>query len=296
MWITPDPADSLKGSYYSYLNVMLHNMVMIEVERPGGTVAVETDGEGPLVVCVPGMGESRASFRHLAPGLVKAGYRVAVMDLRGHGDSSTGFGTYDDPAAAGDVLAVIAALGGPATVVGNSMGAAAGVLAAAQHPEAVTRLVLIGPFVRDHGSAAARLLMRVLLARPWGPAVWSGYYRSLFGQQAPTDHREHVDRALALLRRPGRWSAFQATARTSHAPAEAALPEVTAATLVVMGGQDRDFPDPEAEAAWVAGALHGEYRMLPGAGHYPMAEQPAATVDVILPFLEGSDGREASDG
>ncbi len=280
---------------------MLRNMELTWVERPGGTIAVETVGVGPLVVCVPGMGESRASFRHLVPGLVDAGYRVAVMDLRGHGDSSAGFDAFDDVAAAGDVLAVIDALdGGPATVAGNSMGAAAGVLAAAERPDSVGRLVLIGPFVRDHGSAAARLLMRVALARPWGPVVWRGYYRSLFGQPRPADHEEHVGRALGLLRRPGRWAAFQATARTSHAPAEAALAKVTAATLVVMGEKDRDFADAdadaEAEAAWVAGALRGEHRMIPGAGHYPMAEQPAATLAVMLPFLEGSDGRAGSHG
>lgn len=267
------------------------------MERPGGTIAVEVVGAGSLVVCVPGMGESRASFRHLTPGLVAAGCRVGVMDLRGHGDSSTGFDAYDDPAAAGDVLAVIDALGGgPAAVVGNSMGAAAGVLAAAERPDAVGRLVLIGPFVRDHGPAAARIVMRLLLARPWGPAVWRGYYRSLFGQHRPTDHESHVDRALGLLRRPGRWAAFQATARTAHAPAEAALPRVAAVTLVVMGEQDRDFPDPQAEAAWVAGALHGEYRMIPGAGHYPMAEQPAETLAAMVPFLDGAHGGEMSHG
>lgn len=272
-------------------------MGLIEVDRPGGTIAVDTVGAGPLVVCVPGMGESRTSFRHLVPGLVEAGYRAAVIDLRGHGESSAGFDAYDDPAAASDVLAVIHALGGaPATVVGNSMGAAAGVLAAAEHPDAVGRLVLIGPFVRDHGPAAARLFMRLLLARGWGPAVWRSYYRSLFGQATPADHADHVDRALTLLRRPGRWAAFQATARTSHAPAEAALPNVTAPTLVVMGDKDRDFPDPEAEAASVAKALRGEHRMIPGAGHYPMGEQPAATLAVILPFLEGPEDGEGTDG
>ncbi len=176
------------------------------------------------------------------------------------------------------------------------MGAAAGVLAAAERPGAVGRLVLIGPFVRDHGPGAARLFMRLLLARPWGPAVWRSYYRSLFGHQTPADHDEHVDRALVLLRRPGRWAAFQATARTSHAPAEAVLPDVAASTLVVMGDKDPDFPDPETEAAWVSAALRGEYRMILGAGHYPMAEQPAKTLAAILPFLEGTKSGEVFHG
>ena len=271
--------------------------MMIEIERAGGQIAAEITGAGPLVVCVPGMGESRASFRHLVPGLVEAGYRVAVMDLRGHGDSSVRFEAYDDRAAAGDLLAVIDALEGrPATVVGNSMGAAAAVLAAAERPEAVSRLMLIGPFVRDHGPAAMRLLLRAALVRPWGPAVWRTHYGSLFGQRKAPDHDAHVARALALLRRPGRWAAFQATARTSHAPAEAALPKVSAATLVLMGDQDRDFPNPEAEAAWVAEALRGDYRMIAGAGHYPMAEKPAEVLDAMLPFLAGAEHGQARHG
>lgn len=262
-------------------------MKMVEVERPGGILAVELRGEGPLIVCVPGMGESRTSFRHLAPSLVAAGYRIALMDLRGHGDSSTGFDTYDDPAVAGDVLAVIDQLtDGPAVVVGNSMGAAAGVIAAAENPEAVRQLVLIGPFVRDQSSrVGARLLMRLALLRPWGPSVWRSFYRSLFGKQLPDDHEECVERTLDLLRRPGRWAAFQQTAQTSHASAEAALASVAAPVLVIMGEKDRDFTDPRAEAAWVAEALRGEYCMIAGAGHYPMAEQPKATLTSILPFL-----------
>lgn len=272
-------------------------MTIIEVERTGGRIAVETTGAGPLVLCVPGMGESRASFRHLVPGLTAAGYRVATMDLRGHGDSSAEFDAYDDPAAASDILAVIDALGGaPATVVGNSMGAAAAVLAAAERPGAINGLVLIGPFVRDHGPGAMRLLMRVLLAKPWGPGVWRSYYASLFGERKPADHDEYVARALALLRRPGRWRAFQETARTSHAPAEAALPHVSAPALVIMGARDRDFPDPEAEAAWVAEALRGDHLMVPGAGHYPMAEAPEVVLDGMLRLLGSTNGLGASRG
>lgn len=268
----------------------------MRIERGNGEVAVEVSGAGPLVLCVPGMGESRASFRHLTPGLVDAGYRVAVMDLRGHGDSSTGFEAYDDLASASDALAVIDALGdAPATAVGSSMGAAA-VLANAERPEAVGALVLIGPFLRDGGSAAGRALMRLALARPWGPAVWARHYRALFGRQSPADHAEHVRTTLRLLRRPGRWPAFLKTAKTSHALAEAALPKVSAPAMIIMGDSDRDFPDPVAEAAWAAEALRGQYRMIPGAGHYPMGEHPEAVLDAVLPFLRAAHDGTTSHG
>ena len=59
------------------------------LERSDGRVAYEETGTGPLVVCVPGMGDLRASYRFLRESLVAAGYRVVLMDLRGHGDSDS---------------------------------------------------------------------------------------------------------------------------------------------------------------------------------------------------------------
>ena len=45
-------------------------------------------------------------------------------------------------------------------------------------------------------------------------------------------------------------------------PAEARLADATQPTLVVMGEQDPDFPDPRAEADWIALTLHAETRPL----------------------------------
>ena len=62
-----------------------------QLERPEGSDRLRGRGLGPLIVCVPGMGDLRATYRFLAPQLVAAGFRVATVDLRGHGDSTTGF-------------------------------------------------------------------------------------------------------------------------------------------------------------------------------------------------------------
>ena len=71
------------------------------------------------------------------------------MDLRGHGDSDTTFTAYDDPPPRPTSLALAEHLGGPAIVIGNSMGAASAVIAAAQRPELIAGLALVGPFVRN---------------------------------------------------------------------------------------------------------------------------------------------------
>jgi pimeloyl-ACP methyl ester carboxylesterase len=57
----------------------------------GGRIAYQVTGEGPLVVLAHGMGDNRNAYRFLIPVLTEAGYRVAATDLRGHGESSTGW-------------------------------------------------------------------------------------------------------------------------------------------------------------------------------------------------------------
>lgn len=260
------------------------------LDRPGGRIAYEAAGEGPLVVCVPGMGDLRSVYRFLGPALVEAGYRVVTMDLRGHGDSDATFAEYDDVAAGTDVVALLAALGGGlAVLVGNSMGAGAAAWAAAEAPDLVARLVLIGPFVRNAPvGRGAMLAFRLALLRPWGPSAWYAWYARLYPGRPPADLGAHRARIRESLRRPGHWRAFVATTHTSHAPVEARLDEVRARTLVVMGERDPDFRDPAAEAASVADRLGGGVVMVPGAGHYPQAEYPEIVTQAILDFL----GRE----
>ncbi|MGZ4532506.1 MAG: alpha/beta fold hydrolase [Mycobacteriaceae bacterium] len=254
--------------------------------RPEGLLAYDVAGAGPLVVLVPGMGDLRATYRFLAPALREAGYRVACADLRGHGDSETTFTTYGDAETADDVLALIEELGGPAVVVGNSMAAGAAVLAAAQRPELVHGLVLVGPFVRDGKvGALQRLLFRVAVARPWAAVSWKLYLPKLYAGRPPADFDEYRGQVVGSLRRPGYAKAFSLTTRTSHAPAEARLADVLAPTLVVMGEQDPDFPDPQVEADWIGHALRAEVVMVPEAGHYPQSQRPDITADAVLRFL-----------
>jgi pimeloyl-ACP methyl ester carboxylesterase len=256
------------------------------LNRPDGRIAYDVDGEGPLVVLVPGMGDLRSTYRFLTPVLRTAGYRVAVTDLRGHGDSDTTFSAYGDVETAGDVLALIQELGGPAVIVGNSLGAAVGVLIAADHPDLVKGLVLVGPYVRNGKvSAMQRVLNRVAMAPLWAATVWKAYLPRLYAGQRPADFEAYRAQLIAGLRRPGHAKAFSRTTHASHDPAEARLGDVTAATLVIMGDRDPDFPDPKGEASWIAGTLHGEAVMVSEAGHYPQSQQPEATSSAVLGFL-----------
>lgn len=251
-----------------------------------GRLAFEVHGEGPLVVCVPGMGDLRQVYRFLAADLVAAGHRVAVMDLRGHGDSDASFSRYDDVATGRDILALITHLGGPAGLVGNSMAAGAAVWAAAENPALVERLVLIGTFVRDVPTPPVRrALLRLALRRPSGRWMWRKYFPKFYPGRRPPGFDEHLEAIDASLRRRWHWEAFVRTTRTTHAPAEARLGEVAAPALVVMGEKDRDFPDPAAEAELIATQLHGRVLLVPAAGHYPLAEYAPMVSPAVATFL-----------
>ncbi len=269
------------------MTMTIHTGDTHHLARPGGRIAYDVIGEGPLVVASPGMGDLRSVYRFMTPVVAEAGFRVATMDLRGHGDSDVGFDAYDDVAAGTDLVALAEHLGGPAVLVGNSMSAGAVAWAAAEAPELVAGLVLVGPFVRDAPVGRfAMLAFRAALLRPWGAAAWNAYYARSYPGRPPADLDEHREAIRAKLREPGRWQAFAATSHTTHAPVEARLGEVRAPALVVMGERDPDFPEPRAEADWIAARLDAQVVMVPNAGHYPQAEFPEIVTPAITAFCD----------
>ncbi|WP_435298560.1 alpha/beta fold hydrolase [Timonella sp. A28] len=253
--------------------------------RDTGQIAYNVAGAGPLILCVPGMGETKESYRDLIPHLTAAGYTVATMDLRGHGESGTTFHQFDNRALASDILALIHELSGPAIVVGSSMAAGAAVIAAAQTPHAINGLVLTGPFVRNSASPVMAALFRIALMRPWGRLAWIRYYSSLFATKRPAWLEAHIAERNKQLKQLERWKAFTATTTTDHSHAEAVLGAVQAPTLVIMGTRDPDWKYPQAEAQWIAQQLDCETLLVEAAGHYPHVEEPTVTAQVITTAL-----------
>ena len=261
--------------------------------RPDGRLSYTVSGAGPLIVAVPSMGDLRDSYRELSGPLVDAGFRVAVMDLGGHGDSDTTFHRFGDQVTADDILALIDELGGPAVIIGNSLAGSAAPLADAARPDAVAGMVLLSPFLREGASAAAlvmaRIAYRVLFARPWGAAMWANYYvKTLNRGTAAPWLGEHAAALRASMREPGRLRSFRELAiQLDHSAVEPRLPEVTAPSLTIIGSRDPDFRDPAAELAFAADALHGETLLVEDAAHYPHAARPEIVTPRVLAFVEG---------
>ncbi|MFJ8544725.1 alpha/beta fold hydrolase [Streptomyces sp. NPDC093586] len=269
----------------------------------GGTIAYEVAGTGPLVVLAHGMGDSRAAYRAVIPVLVAAGHRVAAVDLRGCGESSVGWPAWSRTDIAGDLLAVIRHLGGPAVVVGHSVSGGAATIAAAREPSLITAVVELAPFTRKQSVRLGDLrvkrfrrgMTRLLGAGAFGSArLWRSYLDVAYPGVRPADWAERLDRIDSLLREPGRMKAMQGMGRSAPADAGAQLAAVRCPVLVVMGTLDPDWADPRAEGAAIVDALPpglGRLEMIEGAGHYPHDQFPDRVAELVLAFLREDAAR-----
>jgi pimeloyl-ACP methyl ester carboxylesterase len=185
-----------------------------------------------------------------------------------------------------DLMALLRHLdAGPAIIYGTSNGAAAGVYVAAEAPELVRGLVLAAPFVRDGKmSFVQRQLMNVMRVPGMAAPLYLSYYPK-WEPKPPADFAAHKARLAANFKEPGRGAVIKAyMLQQTHAEAEARLGKVGVPVLVIMGTADIDWPDPAAEAQWVAGQLSADLLMLDGAGHHPHVEFPAEIAEAVTAF------------
>jgi pimeloyl-ACP methyl ester carboxylesterase len=269
----------------------------------GGTIAYEVAGSGPLIVLAHGMGDSRAAYRAVIPPLVAAGYRVAAVDLRGCGESSVGWPAWSRTAIAGDLLAVIRHLGGPAVLVGHSISGGAATIAAAQEPSLITAVVELAPFTRKQSIRLGDLrvkrfrrgALRLLGTGALGSVpLWRSYLDVAYPGVKPADWAERLGRIDSLLREPDRMKAMQGMGRSAPTDAGAQLGNVRCPVLVVMGTLDPDWADPHAEGSAIVDALPsglGRLEMIEGAGHYPHDQFPDQVVSLMLAFRRSDAAR-----
>jgi pimeloyl-ACP methyl ester carboxylesterase len=269
------------------------------LELDGGRLAYDVIGEGPLVVLAHGMGDNRAAYREMAAALAAAGYRVASVDQRGHGESSTGWTSYTRTDSAADLLAVVRHLGGPAVLVGHSFSGGSATIAAAQDPESVTAIVEISPFTRaqkiDFGSLFSNaryrkgmtLLMGAGMFRSVG--LWKRYLDHAYPGTKPAGFTEHLAALDTDLSRPGRMAVLGKMAMSAPTDAGALLGDIRCPALVIEGSLDPDWTDARAEGEGIVAAMPpglGRVEVIEGAGHYAHAQFPAQVVAAVLSFLK----------
>jgi pimeloyl-ACP methyl ester carboxylesterase len=252
----------------------------------------------PPVVLVHGWGCSAYAWRHLMPAIAAAGHPVVAMDLVGHGlsDKPVHRPQYTLAGMANHLEMVLAALGlARPVLIGHSMGGAIAREVARRNPSRVRGLALLAPaglgrvrrlvagrfFSPDWvvpflgPSSVPRWAVRRSLERTWGPR--SGFTdRDVDEYWAPSQFPEFV-RASRHLIHHFEWAP----------PAAATLAPLAALPVrVLLGAHDRLLVAPDI-ARFVAGALpEAVVSWLPDAGHALHEDVPAATLALLLPWLE----------
>lgn len=129
---------------------------------------------GPLVVYLHALLLDAELNRGIAQALAEQGYRVALLDLLGHGrsDKPTHASTYRIDSYAEQVVALLDHLGVEKAVLGGiSLGANVSLFAASRYPERVRGLILEMPVLERAVPAAAMVFVPMVLAAHYGRPV-----------------------------------------------------------------------------------------------------------------------------
>jgi 3-oxoadipate enol-lactonase len=211
-------------------------------------------------------------------------YRMLRWDYRGHGGSDPAASDIGPEALADDLLAVMEYAGvARACHVGTSMGALAGLAAAARAPQRFDHLVLCGVRLASSEAASADLARRADLAVAQGmAALVEPTLAKWFGASSPSPAlRERI----AAMIRSTHAASFAAHARGMGAyDLLAALAALQVPVLLLAGAGDTGIAAAFDAVASCDARL--DCRVIDGAGHLPNVEAVDAINRVLEEFLK----------
>ncbi len=241
------------------------------------------EGAAPLLIAHGLFGSAR-NWGVIAKRL-SATRPVVAVDMRNHGDSpwSESHGYAD---LAGDLAETLqAAFGGPADVLGHSMGGKAAMVLALQRPDLVRRLVVadIAPVGYGHTQAHLVAAMQHL---DLAAVSLRSEADALLAEKVPEEGvRAFLLQSLDL--REKRWR-LNLSALGAEMPKILGFPEVTGRfdgpTLFLSGGTS-DYVRPEHRERIRALFPHARFAKIPGAGHWLHAEKPREFEAAVAAFL-----------
>lgn len=271
----------------------------------GSTLYVRIGGQGPAVLLLHGFGDTGDMWAPLAARLVKD-HTVIVPDLRGMGLSSHPPAGYAKAAQARDLNALLDGLHiDKLQLVTHDIGNMVGFALAAERPERVTRWVVMDAplpglghwddqyknpktwHFNFRGPDVERLVAgreRILLDR---------FYNDLSADPARIDEqtRAHYSdlyaRPLAIHDAFEQFAAFSTDAQDNQA--FVAKGGKLTMPVLAIGGEASYGAQLATELGYAATDVHSA--VVKGSGHWLMEEQPEATTQLIVDFLNPPAGR-----
>ncbi|RMF21797.1 MAG: 3-oxoadipate enol-lactonase [Deltaproteobacteria bacterium] len=251
---------------------------------------IEGPDDAPVVTLSHALGADLGVWDAQAKALSER-YRVLRYDTRGHGDTDAPKGPYTLEQLAGDVVALLEALGIAKTYfVGLSMGGMIGQVLALEHPGRVRGLVLCdttsGRGELDQATWDANWKMRIdaVLSDGLGPQVDPTIERWLSPDWAAA-HPEVVEKIRRTLEQTPVAGYVGCCQAISKLDLTDRLPDISCPTLVIVGEEDQGTPVSAARTIHerIAGS---RLRVVPGARHLANVEQADLVNREILSFLD----------
>ncbi|HEX2301736.1 MAG TPA: alpha/beta hydrolase [Pseudonocardiaceae bacterium] len=262
------------------------------VELNGMPLSYQVTGSGELVVLVMGTGSpGRVWQLHQVPALVAGGYRAVTFDNRGMPPAEVQAAgmTIDDMVA--DTAALIEHLGGgPARVVGTSLGARVVQELALARPDLLSQGVMMAAHgrpdpVQSMLSAGERALHDAGIELP------ATYYAAVTALQNLSPRTLHDPSVVQDWLDVFEFSGSQISAGVRAQLELAQFPDrladyarITVPSLVICFGDDLMIPPYLSRE--VAEAIPGaRYEQVEGCGHFGYLERPEAVNELILKFF-----------
>lgn len=237
-------------------------------------VAYARTGSGEPVVFIHGLAEDGESWSEITRRL--PGVRAHVLDLRGHGRSSAGNGNGTASQLAGDLLAYLEQVTGPAACVGFSLGGVIVLEAALQRPDLVRQAIVAATSSKVGRAAATFFEERVEQVQ----SDIEGFRQALASDtDAQLAHNRDdiagiaARRVAAVGEGAGYINAARAMIALASAPLTERLRDIRVPIHIIQGEKDVFCPLKAAEILREAMPQAG-YSGIPDAGHLIAMDQP----------------------
>jgi pimeloyl-ACP methyl ester carboxylesterase len=260
----------------------------VQVEVQDIRLSAESQGDGPAVVFVHGLGAT-SSVWHAQRMVLSRNFRIITFDLSGSGRSDKSKREYSVDAWAEEMAGLLDRLDVPAAVVvGHSMGTLVGQRFAARFPDSTLALVLAGALTELPEPAREVYRQRAALVEREGIASVADVI--LAGALTPATRESNpalagLFRDMVLSNDPACY-AGQCRALVAGS-ARADQLRIACPTLLLVG--DQDTLAPLAVQQQIAATIAGSrLRIVPGTAHMTMLERPELFNAHLLEFLSTS--------
>lgn len=242
------------------------------VENGGASIHYSTYGAGPPVVLLHGGLGHSGNWGYQVPALVDAGYRVLLIDSRGHGRSTRDTKPYSYELMASDVLAVMDWLNlAKAALVGWSDGACTSMVLGIRTPHRVAGVFFFGCNMDPSGTKEVQ-------PSPALDRCFSRHVKDYAELSATPDQFEDFLAAVGkMMKTEPNYNAVE-------------LAKIVVPVTVVQSEHDEFIKQEHAE--YLARTIPGaEFLLLPDVSHFAPLQRPEHFNRAVQQFLDRISGQ-----